>query len=379
MFTDSYLPYVSGVVVSLHNAVKELERRGNTVVVCAPDYPSAVGSDTIIRFPSVASTYPGFRIALPFSIEAWHHINRRQVDLVHVHSPFLMGVAGAAFAWRHKLPLVFTHHTRYDQYVHYAPLFPRLIRRLTSSYVKWFCQRCDLIIVPTEEIGGLLQAQGIERTIEVVPSGVETERFQSGDADWLRRTFALPKSAIVLLYVGRLTKEKNLHMLLAAFTYAASECEGFLVLVGSGPEKNALQAAAAAAGIEERVIFAGPRYGSELVNCYHGADLFVFASTTETQGLVLLEAMAAGLPVVAVNASGSREMIEDQKSGILTANHPMALAAAMVKLIKNEGFRHQTGAQAAARSLLFSNQAAASRLVDCYRVLLAGRRETPSK
>lgn len=322
MFSDSYHPYVSGVVRSIELLTRELRALGHTPVIFAPSYPGFPDEEGVFRYPSVpAPTYDTFRLAVPFSVRVSREVRSIQPQIIHVHSPFLLGLAGAHWARLLKVPLVLTYHTLYKQYVHYFPFLPQAVRAVTSSYLNWFCNRCDCIVAPSEGVRRMLEADGLTRPVAVIPTGVEVADRLPVDPAWFRQRIGLGPEPRALLFVGRLGREKNLPFLLRSLKRlnVSSDVPYHLVIVGGGPEEESLKSFVKGLGVENDVTFAGRWPHQDVLRAYAGADVFVFASQTETQGLVVLEAMNSGLPVVAVRGTGVEDVVEDGVSGFLTS------------------------------------------------------------
>jgi len=321
VFTDSYRPYTSGVVRSIDTFTSELKAMGHDVYIFAPSYPRYREEENrVFRFASIpAPTNPEFSLALPFSLQLRPTISRWRPDIIHVHSPFLLGRVGARYARQLGVPLVFTFHTLYDQYVHYVPFAREVTRELTRRFCRDFCNQCDLVVVPTGIIGEHLKKMGVRTPVKKIPTGINLEEFSGGNKQWLRDRYAVRPEEKILLFVGRLGREKNVEFLLHVFAAVQKDMpQTRLIIVGSGPEEETLKKQTVELGLGDRVIFTGALPRAEVVHCYCGADVFVFGSQTETQGLVLAEAKAAGLPVVAVRAFGAVEMVDDGEDGFLT-------------------------------------------------------------
>lgn len=374
VFTDSYKPYVSGVVRSIMTFSAHLSQLGHTVFIFAPGYPrTGTEEDNVFRFFSLpAITYRDFRVGVPVSLRLRRTLADLHLDLVHVHSPFLMGQAGVRLARRLHLPLVFTYHTLYHKYTHYVPVGRGFSSRLVLQWSLKFCDHCDLVIAPTPSIASFLREQGVRRPITVIPTGIEVEEFRRGDPGWLaKRIGPRREGESRLLFVGRLGAEKNLFFLLRAFRRIAGRIPGArLILAGDGPARGDLQALAARLGLTDRIIFLGRVVEREVAHCYAGADLFVFPSLTETQGLVIGEAMAAGLPVVALEASGSRDLIENGREGFLCQPSEEEFARAVEAIIRDGGLRARMSAAARDRSSRLSARATTLQLVRVYEQLL---------
>ncbi|MDF9408673.1 MAG: Alpha-monoglucosyldiacylglycerol synthase [Pelotomaculum sp. PtaB.Bin013] len=368
IFTDSYLPYTSGVVRSIQTFSEELTSNGHEVFIFAPSYRDCRKENRVFRFSSIPSpTNRDFTLAMPFSIRLRPTIKKLNLDLIHVHSPFLLGRLGARYARRLGIPLVFTFHTLYDQYVHYVPFAQSLTKDLAQRISRGFCNHCDLVIVPTAAVEKYLHEIGVKASIRVVPTGIKVMNYQSGDRDWLRCRFGLPEGEKVLLFVGRLGQEKNINFLMECFARINREMKNTrLVLVGGGPEEEELKNKAKELGIAGQVTFTGVLPPSDVVNCYAGADIFVFSSVTETQGIVIGEAKAAGLPVVAVAAFGVSEMVDDGIDGFLTELEPLQFIEKITLLLKNDDLYEKMSRNARNNAENLSTANCTAKLINCY-------------
>ena len=329
MFTDTYIPETNGVVTSVVSSAAALRRNGHRVIIVAPSHGESDVEDPDVFFLRSASFpfYPEFRMAFPLPAKILATLPQLPFDIVHAQSFFFIGCLGAYLARLRKVPLFFTYHTNFTEYAHYVPVH----QRVTKSQAVWlsreFSNRCDQVIVPTAETVELLHSYGVDRPIHVIPTGVNVQGFAHEAA--MPAAIAGAKPGPVLLYVGRLGKEKNLDLLFDAFgLFAQREPNAHLVVVGDGPHRAELEQRAAAAPWHDRVHLVGELAQRDLGPYYRDADAFVFASTTETQGLVLLEAMAHGLPIIAVDCPVTREVV-GAEAGILTAENAGDLAQAM--------------------------------------------------
>ena len=378
LFTNNYLPFCGGVTVSVETLRRGLEARGHEAWVLAPRFPGAVDlTPRTLRYPSIpAATYPEFSLAIPCSPRLARRIRALDFDVFHAHHPFLLGPAARRLARRHGRPLVFTYHTRYDKYAHYVPLSRSLVEAAARGLSTRFAARADAIIAPSAVLRDELRARGVGAPIAVVPTGVDLVRFSPGDRTLARRARGLDEHARLVLYVGRLDREKSVDRVLLAFERIAGTLPGArLWLVGQGKESQALQRQAAASPAAERIYFAGVREHARLAAWYQAADLFLFASETETQGLVLAEAAACGLPAVAVLAPGSDEVVRDGDSGILTKGDPAALAEAAIGLLLDA--ERRAGMRVRARAIAeaeFDVERQITRTLDVYAEALQRRR-----
>lgn len=349
LFTNNYLPFCGGVTISVDTLRRGLQERGHDVWTFAPRFPGAPASDPqVVRFPSIpAATYPEFALAVPWAPRITRQVSRLGLDVFHAHHPFLLGPAARRMARRLGRPLVFTYHTRYEKYAHYVPLTRSLVEAAALRLSTRFAARADAVIAPSALVRDQLRARGITVPIAVVPTGVDLDRFRPAAPTTARRTLGLTVGGPLVLYVGRLDREKSVDRVLLAFDRIAGTLGGAqLWLVGQGKEAATLGRLAARLGAGSRVHFAGVRAHEHLAAWYQAADLFLFASETETQGLVLAEAAACGLPAVAVSAPGCDEVVRDGETGILTKSDPAALAEAAIGLLLDGDRRGAMGARA---------------------------------
>lgn len=371
MFSDSYLPRISGVVRSIESFVAELRHQGHHASIFAPAYKGYTDSDPhVVRFPSLrAPGVPDFPLAIPLARRFVADLRALRLSVVHTHSPFLMGAAGRYAARRLRLPLVFTHHTMYSEYVHYVPLVSqRLSREAVIRYTARYCNRCALVIAPSQAVRSWLLSQGVTAPIAVLPTaGVDMGRLSRLDPLWVRARYGLPVDSPLVITVGRLAREKRFDILLEAFAAAARGERAHLLVVGGGPQAADLRQMARRMGIGDRVTFTGPLEHDRVLDCYAASDVFAFASPTETQGLVVVEAMATGLPVAAVRAGGVAEVVRHGTTGLLSDPHPQALAASIRRLLEDPGLRRRQAEAGRTAARDYAIQQVVRRLVGLYR------------
>lgn len=335
LFTNNYLPFCGGVTTSVETLRGGLETRGHEAWVFAPRMPTAAPAPRVVRYPSLpAATYPEFALAIPVSRQIARLVGALDPDVFHAHHPFLLGPAARRLSRRAGRPLVFTYHTRYEKYAHYVPLRRGLVEAAAVGLSTRFAARADAVIAPSALIRDELRERGVRTPIAVVPTGVDLGRFSPGDQREARRALGLPEDETIVLYVGRLDREKSVERVLTAFERVAGTLpRSRLLVIGQGTQSAALARQAAALAVGDRIAFPGARPHAALGPCYRAADLFLFASETETQGLVLAEAAACGLPAVAVAAPGCDEVVRDGETGLLTKPEPAALADAAIGLL----------------------------------------------
>jgi 1,2-diacylglycerol 3-alpha-glucosyltransferase len=380
MFSESYLPRISGVTHSLSAFVAALRARGHYVVVVAPAFPGHTDDDLDVRrLPSFRiPPQRDFPLANLLAPATWREIAHLDLDIVHAHAPFLVGRLAARVARRRRVPLVFTHHTQYDEYVHYVPWFsPSLTRPVTRRYVTSYANQCDLVIAPSSVIAERLRSLGVRSRVEVLSTGVVDEALiNSLDPAWVRPTFGIPAGHALLVTASRLGKEKSIDLLLQVLAVVVKQRDATLLIIGGGPEEMELKDLARRLGVADRTVFAGQQTHKRALECVSAGDIFVFASQTETQGLAVVEAMAAGKPVVAVGAGGVVDAIENGMSGELVPASVDIMAERILRLIDEPARRGSLGARAREASRRFSPDGAAGKLVDLYQSLV--RAESPS-
>jgi 1,2-diacylglycerol 3-alpha-glucosyltransferase len=379
-FTDSYLPRTSGVVRAVESSAQQLRLRGHRVSIVAPAFPGHTDTDPdVIRVPSVTPPgYPDFPLAVPYPGPSLRAVRALGFDLVHTHSPFVLGGIGWWMARSLGRPLVFTYHTRYEEYAHYTPVVGDLARPFVGAYTTAYCNRSDCVLAPLPSIAALLRESGVRVRVAVVPStGIDVAAFAPRDASGadrvaaVRARFGVPVRAPLLVFVGRLAREKNVGLLLASL--AALPVDTWLVLVGDGPDRELLEAQARDRGVAHRVRFAGTQLPAVVAEVLAAADLFVFPSTTETFGLAMIEAMAAGCAVVAVQAAASSDLLRDGETGRLVAGDPTAFAAAVRDLLAQPARRSAMGGAARAAAADYDHARVTDRLLIVYQELLAAK------
>ncbi len=355
-------------------------------MIVAPTFPMDEGGERseedTLRVPAIQNFNGSdfsVRIALPFLLD--EKIDAFAPEVIHSHHPFLLGDAGLRAARKRNLPLVFTHHTLYERYTHYVPLDSEAMKRFVIRLATEYANLCTKVIAPSRSIGRLIQSRGVAAPIEVVPTGVDVSFFKKGRAESFRREHDIPEEAPVVGHVGRLAPEKNLGYLAESVAvFLRGRDEARFVVIGGGPSSREIAQILEARGVKENLILAGRKSGRDLADAYQAMDVFVFASQTETQGLVVAEAMASGTPVIALDASGVRDVVEEDRNGrLLPGGSPPELFAEAVSDFfddREKAQRWKTGAQETANR--FSRQACAERLLEVYESAIEAHAE-PSR
>jgi glycosyltransferase involved in cell wall biosynthesis len=378
LFTNDYLPKVGGVAHSVERFSRGLLDRGHEVLIVCPEFAEARRDPPhVLRVPAIRNfNGSDFSMPLPPGPAVTTRMNDFSPDLVHAHHPFLLGDAAVRAAAHRGLPLIYTHHTLYEHYTHYVPMELEAMKHYIVRLGTRYANLCDRVIAPSESIRELLRSRGVRTEIDVLPTGVDTAEYARGDRGAVREEFGIAAETDLLGHVGRLAPEKNLEFLGSAVAEVLADRPGTeFLLVGYGPGESTLREIFRKRGLERRVHFAGKRTGSDLVNAYHAMDLFVFASKTETQGMVLVEAMAAGCPVAALEASGVREVVRDGRNGRLVAEESVRGFAEAVResLDADENTRRSRIREARAVADEFDTRRCLRRLEQSYRDLLARR------
>ncbi len=318
MLTDTYIPQVNGVATSVHLFKRYLEKLNENVYVFAPMVPK--NENRAFKISGLKFFWePQHRLAIPISHKMLNLATRLSIDIVHSHAPFSMGFQALRLSEKLGIPHVHTYHTLLTEYRHYVPLPFRPTKEAVKEFSAWFCNLTDAVIAPTDKIKEELLEYGVKVPIQVLPTGIDVENFQRPIIDFsIKEVHSIPPENKVILYAGRIAKEKNVDFLLEAFKAIHTHYEKVtLVMVGNGPEMQEISHTAKRLGITKNVVLTGYVQRDKLVSYYRQADVFAFASVTETQGLVVLEALAAGLPVVAVAKEGIKDVLKKDVGCIL--------------------------------------------------------------
>ncbi|HOP94784.1 MAG: glycosyltransferase family 4 protein [Dictyoglomaceae bacterium] len=338
-FSDTYRPHKNGVATALSIQKKNFEEEGHELHLFIPYIPNSLQEKNVYKLPSI--TFPfqkEHRIAVPFSLKYDLLLNKIDLKIIHTHTPFSLGIFGWYEARKRKIPLVHTYHTLFTEYAYYIwDHFPGFIKKhlITEKEAKdiaiWmsktYCNLCDLIIAPSTKVKKLLIDFGVKSPIEILPNGLDIRDFKPIDKNLAREKLNLPKDAMILLFVGRLGKEKNIEYLLKVEKWLKLNTSYpiYLVIVGDNPDKRVLEGLRKEAeelDIEDRVKFTGYLEYEDIANAYFASDIFVFPSLTETQGLVVLEALTTGLPVIALQDEAIGDFVGDEYNGFLIPHSP---------------------------------------------------------
>lgn len=345
MLTNIYTPLVGGITRSIQQFSGELRSRGHWVLVVAPEHEEAGSEPDVIRYPALEKVFrdrysfplpvPGFlATALPEDFVP---------DVVHSHHPFLLGNVARRQAQFRGIPLVYTHHTNYRENIAAEASVPDLLTDLFEQTIIQYCNACDSIVAPSHGLAAALQSRGVTQPIEVIPTGLETGRFQRGDGPAFRARHGIPEDAFLVGTLGRLEPEKNITFLAESVALFLTERpDAHFLVVGHGHLAEQIDTIFDDLGVLDRLHRTGTLEGQDVVDAYHAMDVFAFASKTETQGMVLTEAFACGLPVVALPAMGVDDCLIDGENGYAVPDEsPQALAATLERLAEADPHEQQ--------------------------------------
>lgn len=368
MFTDTYTPQINGVVTSTNSFAEELKTQGHEVYIFAPKLKDSIPQPNVFHFKSFK--YPmmpehQFAYALGEHNQAFKDLD---LDIIHSHTPFTLGLLALFLAKQHHLPLVHTYHTLFTEYVHYMPFSKSLGVYLSKNASRRYCQSCDLVVVPSEAMRLELQDYGVTQEIDIIPTGVSQQFAQQGDPLNIRKKHNIPDNIDIIAYAGRVAREKNIEFLLKVYKEILKVRSHILfAIIGDGPHRPHIERLAAEMGIKHKIIFTGYIADKvELASWYKASSAFVFSSLTETQGLVILEAMSAGTPVVAVSAMGIKDIIQENLGGFASRLDVSEFSLKLMRLLSSKELRAQKSIEAKALAERLSMKNMAERLARNY-------------
>jgi glycosyltransferase involved in cell wall biosynthesis len=382
--SDVYFPRVNGVSTSIRTFRRELQALGHEVVVVAPAYsqPATAEEAGVVRVPARAVPLdPEDRLMRGRSLrELPAGLGPRAFDLVHIQTPFAAHYAGLRIARELGVPCVATYHTFFEEYLyHYVPFAPRaLMRALARLFSRRQGNQVDALVVPSRAMLSTLTAYGVRSPMTILPTGLSLGEFAGGDGASFRRMHGIPAERPLLIHVGRVAFEKNIDFLLRALDCVRlRHPDVLLLIVGEGPALPRLKTIAHGLGLGANVQFVGYLdRATTLLDCYRAGDVFVFSSRTETQGLVLLEAMALGVPVVAIAEMGAIDILEAGEGALVAPAEERAFADMVCRLLASPSLRRQLAADGRQYAERWDAAVQAQRLADFYAGVLRGKAVT---
>jgi glycosyltransferase involved in cell wall biosynthesis len=369
IFTECYEPQINGVVHSIGNTKRGLTKLGHKVYIFAPDYKERNPRErNVYHCPSLPLPGKvGYHLVFPLPDEIKKIASK--MDVIHTHHPFTMGRYASEIALANNLPLLFTHHTQYDQYTRYVPIIKESAKHALYNFLKGFCDKCTTIIAPSLGIKKVIKGYGTKTPVEVVPNSIDIKKFkQHVDLSTPKLLQGLDPDYKTIIYTGRVAYEKNIDFIIKAFRLVVSKYpEVYLLIVGGGPAIKSLQKLAFRLDLLGNVIFVGEVPYTQMKRYYHFADFFMTASKTEVHPLVILEAFAAGLPAVAVDAIGTSDTISPGHTGYITRENLDEYAQKVLYLLKNPTRLKVMSANAAKAIYNYSIPKMAKKMLETYK------------
>ncbi len=404
MFTDAYYPRVNGVAVSVKSYADELAKRNHNVIIVCCDYTKRKGLRKRIFksyfYDKKSKNLPNVQVLripadhILFSkedraarITQWHTIKKEvdhfEPDVVHINSEFLMGWFGVTYARHRHIAMVFTFHTLWEDYLYnYIHMLPAATSKAVGrELVKFYLKRANEIICPTERIASVIKEYGIDREADILPTGIPDEIVTIDKSKnvafkkQLFKIFPVLRNKKILLYVGRVVKEKNLDFLFDVFAQVRNKVEDTaLLFVGGGPELEPLKEKAKKMPVSWNICFTGYRSRTELAYFYHLSKVFVFPSLTETQGLVTIEAMLSGLPVVAIGEMGTLDVMQGDNGGFMVKNDVTEFSSRVIELLTDSDLYNKKSFEAMEWGKQWSMNTLTPKLVELYQKGIEARK-----
>ncbi|MEA2007465.1 MAG: glycosyltransferase [Patescibacteria group bacterium] len=379
-FANTYLPVTYGTVTSIRNFRSGLEELGHEVHVITPQFGGYKDEKTnVYRWPSFMFGYKiKYPVAFPFNFKIRKYVQDIGFDVIHCQQPFPIAAKGLKVGHDLGIPVVFTHHCRYEDYVHYfPPIIPRgLLRWYVKKKATNFANSCDYVIVPSVSIKDMIEKRGVKKPIDVVPTGIEWDRFQSGNRGGVRGKHKITDDEVLLMSNGRFDQEKNIHFLVRAlFPFLKENKKIKWMHVGDGSLKEEILTRAKVKGIERQFIITGVLPQDQMQHYYAAGDLFVHSSLTETQGMSLLEALVVGMPTVAIRATGTVDQIEHNKNGLLVEGDEEEFLGGVKKLLGDPELRKRIGDAALEYGKTCDYRCSAKRAEEIYQKVQEGFRK----
>ncbi len=345
IFTDTYYPQVNGVVTSILMLEKELRNLGHEVYIFTTSNPKSKKIlPNIFRLPSMPFIFlPTYRIAFFCSPKMLRKIKNFNLDIIHTQTEFSIGLFGKMVSKFLKIPMVHTYHTMYEDYVHYIANGYFFKPKAAQKFSKIFCNMAQTVIVPTQKTKNYLIDYGVNKPIKIIPTGIKLEKFMNHVAPEkitdLKKNLGLKTSDFVILFLGRVAKEKSIDVLISQMPNIIKKVKSAkLLIVGGGPYLEKLKSLSYDLCVHENIFFTGEIPWQQINSYYKLADVFVTASTSETQGLTCIEAMASKIPVICKNDASIQNLIENGKNGFVF-NNPEDLANIIYGVKQNPQLR----------------------------------------
>jgi glycosyltransferase involved in cell wall biosynthesis len=376
MITDVYFPRINGVSTSIQIFMRELENLGHQVTLIAPDYGQTETQANIIRIPSHGVLFdPEDRMLKRRKVMAMRQrLMQQNFDVIHIQTPFVAHYLGVALAREFGIPCIESYHTYFEEYLfHYVPFVPkRWMRSFARYFTRKQCNAVNAVIVPSTAMQDVVTSYGVTTLMQIIPTGMELDRFKGGDGAHFRTSYDIEPDRPVMVFIGRVAFEKNIEFLLDVVDQLRKRIPNvLLVIAGEGPALHSLQRRARKLKLDANVLFVGYLdREKELLDCYRAGDIFVFASRTETQGLVLLEAMALGVPVVSTAMMGTCDILRANRGALVADENVEQFADAAARILINPLLHERLHREALSYVQEWSAAVMAAQLMDFYQTLV---------
>lgn len=385
IFTDTYTPYINGVTTSVVMLKNALEKKGHTVYIVTVNNEDLhfkyEEDEKIIRIPGVPVGIYDYRLTGIYPLKAINKIKKWNLDVIHSQTEFGVGTFARIIAKQFNIPLVHTYHTMYEDYIHYITkgYFNRSSKKLVEYFTLFYCDKTiSELVVPTKKTYELFKKKyKVDRNIYIVPTGIEVERFYKEnnkiDIDNERKKIGLSKQDFIILFVGRIGTEKNLDLLLSSMKSLISISKNIkLLVIGDGPDLDTYKNYVSKNNIDKNVVFTGKVPWKKIPTYYALADIFATASQTETQGLTVIEAMAASLPVVCINDESFKNTVINDLNGLLF-NNRREYKKAITTLYKDRKLLKRLSNQARIAAESHSSKYFAEQILDVYKIAIKNK------
>ena len=381
MISDVYFPRINGVSTSIQIFRNELIAMGHRVTLVVPDYGDNCVAEDVIRVPARKIILdPEDRMMHMKKVRALlPYLKTQAIDVVHIQTPFLAHYLGVYLAKELNVPSVESYHTFFEEYLyHYVPFVPKTwMRVLARRFTRKQCNAVDQIIIPSTAMRAVLSNYGVKQPMSIIPTGMDLKKFGQCNGERFRQQYQIAAKRPTLVHIGRVAHEKNIGFLLNMLAVLVKNVpDVLLVIAGEGPALASLKKRVSELALTASVLFVGYLdRSSTLLDCYCAGDVFVFGSRTETQGLVLLEAMALGIPVVSTAVMGTIDILEPRKGALIAPEEPTTFAELVQKLLDNVFLREKLSKEAVQYVQLWSAHAMAKKLETLYESLTSGQRK----
>jgi len=388
-FTDVYTPQIDGVVKAINLYKESLESLGHEVFIFAPKkirsglFTKTIKNEkNVYRFYAINSVFvPGYPLTLPISLKTTRDIPKLRLDIVHCHTPLTMGMLGDMVALFSNVPQVFTYHTYYSEYAKYYLKLGKLkdstskgIRKLEAFY----CNRADLVIAPSLKLKNVLEKDmDVQSDIEVLPTGIDLAEFKNINTKGFYEKYESLKNKKILLFVGRLGREKNVDFLIDIMaSVVAKRKDIVLLIVGDGKNKKYLEKKVQELDLKDNVIFTGFLQREETIQAFCASDIFVFSSLTDTQGLVLSEAAAAGKPIVMISDPGLTPVVDCKRNALCSTDNKKQFADNILRLLQNRDLYDKMAENSIEIIKNFSIESQANKLINLYQKQISEHKDS---